>query len=162
MKTIISVMVLLSAFLVGDGHRVPAQTTPPRIDTKLALAANKVRAGRTITASLIVEIPSGYHVNAHEPISKFALPTKIEVQVPEGYKLGPVLYPRALERRFDFTDERLGVYEKRAVIKFSLKIPSNERPGTATLKAILSYQSCSNQVCVPPKKQEATVVFKVT
>ena len=161
MKTLIAVIVLLSAFLVGDRYAVQAQTTPPRIDTKLVLATEKVQHGGMMGAMLIVNIPSGYHVNAHEPISRFALPTKIEVQVPAGYKLGVVSYPRAVIRKFSFTDERLGVYEKHAVIKFSLRIPSNERQRTTTLKVVLSYQSCSDEVCFPPKKQEATVVFKV-
>lgn len=162
MKTIVRVMLLLSAFLVSDGYRVLAQTTPPIVDTRLALTAKKAQAGRTISASLTIEIPPGYHVNAHEPISRFALPTKIEAQLPEGYKLGPIWYPPALVRKFSFTDELLGVYEKRAVIRFSFTIPSNERPRTTTVKAILFYQSCSNEVCFPPKKQEATVVFKIT
>ena len=162
MKPVVSVMVLFSAFLVCDRSSVQAQTTPPRIDTRLVVARGNVQAGRVINASLIVEIPSGYHVNAHEPISRFALPTKIEVQLPEGYKLGSISYPRAVVRKFSFTDERLGVYEKHAVIKFSLRIPANKRQRTTTLKAVLNYQSCSNEVCFPPKKQEATVVLKVT
>jgi DsbC/DsbD-like thiol-disulfide interchange protein len=162
MKYVFGVMVLVSAFLVCDHYTVQAQTTPPRVDIKLVLATNKVQAGRLINASLIVDIPSGYHMNAHEPISRFALPTKIEVPLPEGYKLGPISYPRAVVRKFGFSDERLGVYEKHAVIRFSLRIPAKERERTTTLKAILNYQSCSNEVCFPPRKQEATVVFKVT
>ena len=158
---VVGVMVLFGAFLVYDRYPVEAQTKPPKIDTRLVVTQDNVKAGRLINASLIVDIPSGYHVNAHEPISRFALPTKIEVQVPEGYKLGPIFYPRAVVRKFSFTDERLGVYEKRAVIKFSLRIPPNERQRITTLKAVLNYQSCSNEVCFPPKKQEATVALKV-
>ena len=161
MKTLVGVMVLLSAFAVSARYPVQAQTTPPRIDTKLVLGTDKIQAGRRVSAALIVDIPDGYHVNAHEPISRFALPTKIDVQVPDGYKLGPISYPRAVVRNFSFTDERLGVYEKHAVIKFSLVIPASERQRTITLKAILNFQSCSSEVCFPPKKQEATVVFKV-
>ena len=161
MRSLVAVIVLVIAFQLGARYPVHAQTTPPKIDARLVLTTDKAQAGRMISAALIVDIPPGYHLNAHEPISRFALPTKIEVLVPEGYKLGPITYPRAIVRKFSFTDERLGVYEKHAVIKFSVRIPVNERPGMTTLKAILNYQSCSNEVCFPPKKQEATVVLKV-
>ena len=161
MKTLAAVVVLLFAFVLSGRSPLQAQTTPPRIDTRLVLATDKARAGRTITAALVVDIPAGYHLNAHEPLSRFALPTKIEVELPAGYKLGPISYPRAIVRKFSFTDERLGVYERHAVIKFGLRVPSNERQGTTTLKATLNYQSCSDEVCFPPKKQEVTVVLKV-
>ena len=160
MKSFVGVIVLVVAFQLGARYPVHAQTIPPKIDTRLVLMTNKAQAGRIISAALIIDIPPRYHLNAHEPISRFALPTKIEVQLPEGYKLGPIIYPRAVVRKFSFTDERLGVYEKHAIIKFSLRIPSRGR-GTAALRAILNYQSCSDQVCFPPKKQEASVVFKV-
>jgi DsbC/DsbD-like thiol-disulfide interchange protein len=162
MKPIIGAFFLLGALLVCNQSAAHGQTTPPKIGARLVLAQDKVQAGRLISAALIIDIPPGYHLNAHEPISRFALPTKIEVQVPDGYKIGPISYPRAVVRKFSFTDERLGVYEKQAVIRFSLRIPSNEQQRTTTVKAILSYQSCSNEVCFPPKKQEAMVVFKVT
>ena len=161
MKSLVGVIVLVIAFQVGARYPVHAQTTPPKIDTRLVLTTDKAQAGRMISAALIVDIPPGYHLNAHEPISRFALPTKIEVQVPEGYKLGSITYPRAVVRRFSFTDERLGVYEKHAVIKFSLRFPSNGGRGPTAVRAILNYQSCSDEVCFPPKKQEATVVIKV-
>ena len=160
MKSFVAFIFLVIAFQLGARYPVHAQTTPPKIDTRLVLTTNKAQAGRMISAALIIDIPPGYHLNAHEPLSRFALPTKIEVQLPEGYKLGPITYPRAVVRKFTFTDERLGVYEKHAIIKFSLRIPSSGR-GTTELKAILDYQSCSDQVCFPPKKQEATVVLKV-
>ena len=160
MKYFVGVIALVIAFQSGARYPVHAQTIPPKIDTRLVLTTNKAQAGRMISATLIIDIPPGYHLNAHEPISRFALPTKIEVQLPQGYKLGPITYPRAVVRKFSFTDERLGVYEKHAIIKFSLRIPSNGR-GTTALRAVLNYQSCSDQVCFPPKKQEASVVFKV-
>ena len=161
MKALVAVVVLLFAFVLGGRSPLQAQTTPPRIDTRLVLATDKARAGRMISAALIVDIPAGYHLNAHEPLSRFALPTKIEVELPAGYKLGPVSYPRAVVRKFSFTDERLGVYEKRAVIRFGLRVPSNERQRTTTIMATLNYQSCSDQVCFPPKKQSVTIAFKV-
>src|SRR5260370_21225248 len=108
---------------------VQAQTTPPNITTRLLLPASTVQRGRTVRASLVLDIPRGYHVNAHDPVSRFALPTKIEVEASGRMRIGPILYPRAIVRRFTFSDDRLGVYESRAVIRFSINVPSNQPTG---------------------------------
>ena len=140
---------------------VNAQTTPPKITTRLLLANSSVHRGRWVQASLVLDIPPGYHVNAHDPVSRFALPTKIEVEAPSGVKIGPVFYPRAIVRRFTFSEDRLGVYESRAVIRFSIIVPSNQPPGKSEIKTRLSYQSCSDEVCFPPMKREISVSFTV-
>ncbi|HZE71180.1 MAG TPA: hypothetical protein VE135_16840, partial [Pyrinomonadaceae bacterium] len=77
---VISVTLLL-AFSIAPGGAARAQPTPPKINVKLVLAGQRVQRGRAVSASLILEIPSGYHVNAHDPVSRFALPTKVEVEV---------------------------------------------------------------------------------
>ncbi len=131
---------------------VHAQTTPPKITTRLTLTTSNVHRGHWVQASLVLDIPPGYHVNAHDPVSRFALPTKIEVEAPSGVKIGPVSYPRAIVRRFTFSEDRLGVYESRAVIRFSIMVPSNQPAGKTEIKTRLSY---------PPMKREISVSFTV-
>jgi hypothetical protein len=99
---------------------VHAQTTPPKITTKLSLTSANVQRGRSVRASLVLDIPRGYHVNAHDPLSRYALATKIEIEAPSGIRIGSILYPKAIVRRFTFSDGQLGVYENRAVIRFNI------------------------------------------
>ena len=138
-----------------------AQTTPPDIGTQLTLAASKVHRGQVVRASLVLEIPGGYHVNAHNPVSRFALPTKVEVEAPGGMKVGSIIYPKAIVRRFTFSQDRLGVYENRAVILIRILVPPNQPKGRSEIKARLNYQSCSNEVCFPPTKREVTASVNV-
>jgi DsbC/DsbD-like thiol-disulfide interchange protein len=159
----IGVAALMSLSTVLDSFTVVhAQTTPPKITTQLSLTTSKVRRGRTVRGSLVLDIPTGYHVNAHSPISRFALPTKIEVEGPAGMKIGSVVYPKAIVRRFSFSKDRLGVYEGRAVIRFTITIPLNQTIGQGEVKARLSYQSCSDEVCFPPVTREIAVALTVT
>lgn len=140
---------------------VHAQTTPPKISTKLSLTADNAKRGRSLRASLVLDIPPGYHVNAHEPVSRFALPTKIEVEAPGGMRIGSISYPRAIVRRFTFSEDRLGVYENRVVIRFDIVIPPNQQTGKSEIKVRLSFQSCSDEVCFPPQKRELSVSLNV-
>jgi DsbC/DsbD-like thiol-disulfide interchange protein len=158
---VISVTLLL-ALSIAPGGAARGQTTPPKINVKLVLAGQRVQRGRAVRASLILEIPSGYHVNAHDPVSRFALATKIEVEVPGGIKVGTVAYPKATVRKFSFSGDRLGVYENRAVIRFVIMVPPNQPRGNAEIKARLNYQSCSDEVCFPPMKREVTASLAIS
>ena len=155
-------LTLLLAFSIAPSGAARAQTTPPKINVKLVLAGQRVQRGRAVWASLIVEIPSGYHVNAHDPVSRFALPTKVDVEVPDGIKVGTITYPKAIVRKFSFSGDRLGVYENRAVIRFIIMVPPNQPRGNAEIKARLNYQSCSNEVCFPPMKREVTASLAIS
>ena len=155
-------LMLLGISIAGGTGTASAQTTPPKIETTLALVTNKVQRGRAVSGSLILEIPAGYHVNAHKPLSRFALPTKIEVEAPDRIKVGPITYPKGIVRKFSFSDDRLVVYENRAVIRFSIIVPANQPKRNAEIKALLNYQSCSNEVCFPPAKREVTLSFTVS
>ncbi len=138
-----------------------AQTTPPKLEPKLSLASQRVQRGRFVRASVLLDIPSGYHVNAHDPISRFALATKLEVETPKGMRIGRVFYPKAIVRRFAFSKDRLGVYEKRVAITFTIFVPSQQPMGEGEIKARLSYQSCSDEVCFPPVTRELAVAVTV-
>ena len=153
---------LLLAFSIAPGGPARAQTTPPKISVKLVLAGQRVQRGRAVSASLILGIPSGYHVNAHDPVSRFALPTKVEVEVPGGIEVGTITYPKATVRKFSFSGDRLGVYENRAVIRIIIKVPPNQPRGNAEIKVRLNYQSCSDEVCFPPMKREVTASFTIS
>ena len=141
--------------LLISGSLLKAQTTAPKIEPRLLLSNSRIQRGNVVRASFIIDVPTGYHLNAHDPMSKFALPSKIEVEVPNGMTVGPINYPKAISRRFGFSDEPLGVYEKRLVIRFRVAVPVNASSGSHEIKVRLRYQSCSNEVCFPPAEREA-------
>jgi DsbC/DsbD-like thiol-disulfide interchange protein len=156
----------VAAFIIcsiapGSFTIVRGQTTAPNIAAQLSLTTHEVQRGRVVRASLVLTIPAGYHVNAHNPINHFALPTKIDIEPPSGIKTGPITYPKAVVRRFNFSDDRLGVYERSAVIWFSLIVPRDQATGAGQLKVLVSYQSCSDEVCFPPARREITISITI-
>src|SRR5262249_31405078 len=152
---------VLCSIVPGSFTIVRAQTATPNISTKLLLVTKEVRRGRVVRASLVLSIPAGYHVNAHNPVSRFALPTEIDVEAPIGIKIGAITYPKAVVRHFNFSNDRLGVYERSAVIRFSLIVPRDQATGAGELKVRLSYQSCSDEACFPPVTREITIPIMI-
>ena len=133
----------------------PARAPEPNISVKGYYANDKAQRGRTVRAAIVMEIPSGYHVNANRPLGKYAIPTTLKIEAPKGVTVGPVSYPRAIVRKLKATNnESLAVYEGRAILRFNVTVPANYQGGEVVLKARLRFQSCNDEVCFPPKNED--------
>ncbi|HEX8920686.1 MAG TPA: protein-disulfide reductase DsbD domain-containing protein, partial [Pyrinomonadaceae bacterium] len=121
----------------------------PNIGVNGFFSVDKAQRGRTIQAAVIVEIPSGFHINSNRPLAKFLIPTALKIEAPGGIRVGPVSYPRALVRSFSFSPDKLSVYEGRAVLRFSFTVPATFSTGVTELRLRLKYQSCNDEACFP-------------
>ena len=150
-------IVALLAVLVGipANFRAAAPEPEPNISVKGYYATDKAQRGRSVQAAIVMEIPSGYHVNANRPLGKYAIPTTLKIDASEGVRVGPVTYPRAIVRKLKATNnEALAVYEGRAIMRFNVTVPANYQGGEIVLKVHLRFQSCNDEVCFPPKNED--------
>lgn len=110
--------------------------------------------GRSFQAAVVMEIPEGMHVNANRPLGKFAVPTTVKVEAPDGIRTSAVSYPRGSVRTFKFNEggpaDRLAVYEGRILMRFSVTVPPNFPVGVTKIRVRVNFQSCSDTVCYPP------------
>lgn len=136
----------------------PALTAlQPNIAVNGFYSADKAQRGRTIQAAIVMDIPGGYHVNANKPLGKYAIATTVKLDPPGGIKASPITFPRANVRSFSFSQEKLAVYEGRAVMRFNVTVPANFEPGVTELRASVRFQSCSDDACFPPVTRIVTM-----
>ena len=153
-------VVALLIVLIGLPANFQAAPAPkpdpdPDISVKGYYASDKAQRGRTLQAAIVLEIPSGYHVNANRPLGKYAIPTALKIEAPSGVRVGPVSYPRAIVRKLKATNnESLAVYEGRAILRFNVTVPANYQGNEVVVKARIRFQSCNDEVCFPPKNQD--------
>ncbi len=119
-----------------------------------------VKRGGATKGTIVMSIPSGLHVNSSRPNTEFAIPTVVNLSA-AGAKVGTVMYPRGTNRKFEFSDDTLNVYENRAVFSFNVAVPANFKGDTIKVNAVVRYQACTEQVCYPPKNKEITLTAKV-
>lgn len=131
------------------------------INTGGFYSTDRVRRGGTVQAAIVMEIPEGLHVNSNRPLGKYAVPTVVKVEAADGLRVTPVVYPRSTVRKFGFSDERLAVYEGRAVMRFNVSVPANYGSGRALVRARLRFQSCNNEACFPPATREIELPIDV-
>ena len=134
-----------------------AATVPqsaPNISVNGSLAASKIARGRTVQGTIVMDIPSGYHANSNRPLERFLIPTQLQVEAPQGIRVGPILYPRALLRSLKFSKNKVSVFEGRTTIRFSVTVPRDFKGSSAELKARLRFQACNDDTCFPPQTRE--------
>ena len=126
----------------------------PNIPVNGSLAASRIGRGRTVQGTIVMDIPSGYHANSNRPLERFLIATQLQIEAPQGIRVGPIVYPRALLRSLKFSKNKVSVFEGRTTIRFSVTVPRDFRGNSAELKARLKYQACNDDTCFPPQTRE--------
>ena len=156
----ITVLAFLFLILLPAIQAAPAQA--PNIGVNGYFATDKAQKGRTVQAAVVIDIPSGYHINSSRPLESFLIPTSLKVDAPSGVRAGAVMHPRAALRKFKFSQKQLSVYQNKVILRFNVTVPANYSGGSIDLKARLRLQSCNDEVCFPPKNFDQNMRIEVT
>lgn len=119
-----------------------------------------VAKGQTARGTVLMTIPGGLHVNSNRPSSEYAIPTVVTVRG-SGVRLGRVTYPRGRNRKFQFSESLINVYEGRVSFPFTVTVPENFRGKAIRVTASVRYQACTDEVCYPPKTKNIVLTARV-
>lgn len=162
MRLITKLAITTALFLVpANVFIAAAPQSAPNIPVTGALSPNKIARGRTAQGTIVMDVPSGYHVNSNRPLERFLIPTQLTIEAPGGVRVGPVTYPRALLRSLKFSKSKVSVFEGRTTMRFSVTLPRNFSGNSAELKARLRFQSCNDDTCFPPQTREVKLWLNV-
>lgn len=159
MIKIVSLFVIL--LLPNTFYSTPVPQSSADVNVSGSLAPDKLKKGRVARASVVMDIPSGLHVQSSKPLDKFLVGTKLDVETPSGMKVGPISYPRALMRKLKFSKGMVAVYEGKAVIRFNVTVPANYSSGSGDIKGKLRFQACNDDACFPPVTREVKMWLNV-
>ena len=126
-----------------------------------SLAPDKIKKGRVVRASVVMDIPNGLHVQSSKPLDKFLVATKLDVETPSGMQVGPISYPRAQMRNLKFSKKAVAVYEGRAILRFNVTVPANYSGSSGEIKGKLRFQACNDESCFAPVTREVKMWLNV-
>ena len=159
---ILSTLSLLLVLLVpATLHSNPRPQSSGDVNVSGSLTPDKIKKGRVVKGSVVMEIPSGLHVQSSKPLDKYLIATKLDVETPSGMKVGPISYPRAVMRNLKFSKGAVAVYEGRATIRFNLTVPANYSGSSSEIKGKLRFQACNDESCFPPVTREVKMWLNV-
>ena len=139
----------------------PRPQSSADVNVSGSLAFDKIKKGRAVRGSVVMDIPPGLHVQSNKPLDKYLIPTKLEIETPGGMRVGPVTYPRAVMRNLKFSKGAVAVYEGRAVLRFNVTVPANYSGSSGEIKGKLRFQACNDEACFPPVTRDVKMWLNV-
>ena len=119
-----------------------------------------VARGMTFQVAVVLKLKPGFHINAREVTFDYLIPTDLKAEVPAGFKMSNVIYPKGTLQTFVFSkNKQLNVYTDSVTLRLPLTALPNAPLGAQHLGMKLRYQACSMEICLPPvtKDVEATI-----
>ncbi len=112
--------------------------------------------GGSAVLDVAVTVQPGWHVNSDKPLDPYLIPTRVRLDLPQGWTASPPGYPASKLVKLAFSDDNLAVFEGAFAVTLTVAAPAGQVL-PATLRGVVEAQACNNQVCLAP----AEVPFEV-
>jgi hypothetical protein len=121
-----------------------------------------VARGMAFQVAVVLKIRPGFHVNAREVTYDYLIPTDLKAEVPSGFKMANVIYPKGTLQTFTFAkDKPLNVYSDSVTVRLPLSALPDAPLGAQHLAMKLRYQACNSEICLPPVTKDVEVTINV-
>jgi hypothetical protein len=117
--------------------------------------------GETLQVALQIEIDEGWHINSHNPIQDYLIPTRLTLQEKSFATLKEVSYPSPTQVRFEFSPEPMSVHVGPIWILATIQIEKVAEPGDKLLAVELAAQACDTQKCLAPETHLLTFPLQI-
>ena len=149
-KFLFVVLVLAFSFAAANAQTVTG-----------SIGKGKVERGKRVRGTVVLSIPGGLHVNSSRPASEYAIPTVVRLSGASGVRVTGLMYPKGKNRKFQFSENSINVYEGRVSFPFTVTVPASFKGKTIRVTASVRYQACTDEVCYPPKTKNITLTAAV-
>jgi thiol:disulfide interchange protein DsbD len=129
-----------------------AQSDESVISARFISSVEEYIPGDSYSLAIEVTIQQPFHINAQKPSEEFLIPTTLKIDVPEGVAVGKMIFPKALVKKFEFSEKPLAVYEETFHIYTTLSISSDIQQTDLMLEGTLGYQACDHHTCMAPSE----------
>jgi thiol:disulfide interchange protein DsbD len=141
--------VAVAATLFAASLTAQMDSPVPKQDLVKLTATIQQKSGDQISGVLNVTIEKGWHINSNKPLEEFLIPTALSF---DNAELISAQFPPHVLKSFAFSSgSKLAVYEGTIAIPFTAKATGSP------ITAKLHYQSCNDNVCLPPRTATAAI-----
>lgn len=154
---------LVGVFIPVEKQSQETNLNPIKWSLKIDSSRQRIKAGQPFPLHITAQIEPGWHLYSLDEIPNGPRPTRITIAEDSPFALaGKVEQPSPLTKY----DENFGVetqfFMTSARFRIPLKTKSRMTAGTKKLSVMVRYQTCNDQLCLPPKtvRLETDVVIK--
>lgn len=117
--------------------------------------------GDNVQLALQLDIDKAWHINAHQPLDEYLIPTEVKLNSPEGVSLGRIYYPEPETYEFDFSENPVSVYQGTVHLVTTMSLPADLSLDSVLVTGTLRYQACNNTSCLPPTTVDFSAALPV-
>ena len=160
-------LVLTPAVAAGASDPPAGNAEKPVLKARPLWSVDRARGGDRIGLALVLQITSGYHINADaDQLATFPTfapyPTRVQIlEISPGVVAESPQFPKAHTIEVAFAPEPLAVFDGRAIVYVPLVVPSDFGEQTLRVKIALNYQACDATACLLPETIELTAELPV-
>lgn len=134
----------------------PSPSEP--VKAVMGLRPATAEAGAAAELLISVRIARAHYVHAPgDPESKFA-PLSVDLELPDGVTAsGEWIFPPPQTRKGGVPE-----YRDVALLRRSLDVASTLKPQTLTVRGVLHYQACTEELCWPAGKMELSAPLVIS
>lgn len=156
--------VTLLCLISGSVSRVQAQIPkePIKWSIKLTSPDKPLKIGDEFTVQLKATVEPGWHLYGIQQEEGGPTPTRISLAPDQPFEqVGGIDFSEpaiALDPNFD---RLVQCYEGEATFTITLKATVAAPPGKIDVKVNASFQTCNDELCLPPKTQKLTATINI-
>jgi hypothetical protein len=141
----------------------PQQVPSPKdvVAPTIYASLDPVGRGSQFQLAVVLKIRPGFHINAREKSEDYLIATDLRADVPAGFQLGEVTYPKGALHSFSFSKKPLNVYEDTITLRVPVTALPSAPLGAQHIPLKLRYQACSTEICLPPVTLSLDAAFNV-
>ena len=142
-----------------------AQLTDPFSEPVTAtgyVSLSNVPQGGSAQVAIEIKIAAPWHINANPASEDFLVPTAVAFSLPAGVTLRGVAYPQAVEKKLEFAEAPLRLYEGVVYVGAVVDIANDMSLGASTITATITYQACDNEKCLLPQTLDVPVALAIS
>jgi DsbC/DsbD-like thiol-disulfide interchange protein len=137
--------------------RVMVEKHPVKVTAEVP--GTPARPGDRVDVRLKIEIAKGWHINSHEPIQDFLIPTSVMVTGALPVSAGSIDYPPG--DKAELAGETLSLYTGTVELSIPLTVGLEAAPGVGEVPLRIRFQACDDTTCLPPETLELRVPVQV-
>jgi hypothetical protein len=155
-------LVVVASLAVSPVTNSQAVSGKDVLATTAYVSYDPVARGMAFQVAVVLKIRPGFHVNAREVSAEYLIPTELRPEVPAGFKMSDVIYPKGTLQTFTFSkDKPLNVYTDTVTVRLPLTVLTDAPLGPQHLAMKIRYQACSTEICLPPVTKDVDATINV-
>jgi len=146
-------------------NELPLPMDQARHLDRLWVAANveKVKPSAEFEIAVVLEVQDGHHLNSHQPLSQFLIPTDLFHDRADGLLTGRARFPEGHLEPGPVGGGQLSVYRGRTVITLPVTADASLTGEQVRLSGVVTYQACSDRTnqCFRPTAAEWSLTLPI-